>query len=130
MSCVEDLDARPFVSPDLARSLLTVRAAISLARFVERPSFFSDSLTCSYWRSRFALHACRGISNPFPGLRGSDTRFRVGYSRGGFWTSCSSAYSSTSLITTSRTHPWSNPRESGYRTREVQERGWKCLGKH
>src|SRR5439155_940808 len=33
MSRVEVLDTRPFVSPDLARSLLTVRAAISLARF-------------------------------------------------------------------------------------------------
>jgi hypothetical protein len=55
------LDAEPededFASPVSARFLLTVRAAISLARFVDRPCFCSDSLTCSYWRSRFALHA-------------------------------------------------------------------------
>jgi hypothetical protein len=38
----------PFVSPFCARCLLTVRAAISFARFVERPCFFSLSLTCSY----------------------------------------------------------------------------------
>jgi len=37
-----------FVSPDCARCLLTVRAAISFARPVERPDFCSDSLTCSY----------------------------------------------------------------------------------
>src|SRR5438876_351429 len=61
MSRVDVRDGRPFVSPDRARSLLTVRAAISLARFVERPCFFSDSLTCSYWRSRFAFHADRGM---------------------------------------------------------------------
>jgi hypothetical protein len=46
----------PFVSPDCARCLLTVRAAISFARFVERPCFFSLSLTCSYCRSRLLLH--------------------------------------------------------------------------
>src|SRR5579884_4150118 len=45
-----------FVSPDWARCLLTVRAAISFARFVDRPCFFSESLMCSYCRSRFALH--------------------------------------------------------------------------
>jgi hypothetical protein len=57
ISRVDVRDGRPFVSPACARSLLTVRAAISFARFVERPSFFSDSLMCSYWRSRFAFHA-------------------------------------------------------------------------
>ena len=46
----------PFVSPDCARCLFTVRAAISFARFVERPCFFSLSLTCSYCRSRLLLH--------------------------------------------------------------------------
>jgi hypothetical protein len=35
-------------SPDCARCLLTVRAAISFARFVDRPCFFSESFTCSY----------------------------------------------------------------------------------
>ena len=39
MSRVEVRDPRPFVSPARARSLLTVRAAISFARFVERPCF-------------------------------------------------------------------------------------------
>jgi hypothetical protein len=56
MSWVE-VRERLLASPERARSLLTVRAAISFARFVERPSFFSDFLMCSYWRSRFALHA-------------------------------------------------------------------------
>ena len=46
----------PFVSPDCARCLFTVRAAISFARFVERPCFFSLSLMCSYCRSRLLLH--------------------------------------------------------------------------
>jgi hypothetical protein len=45
----DDFEDDPdFVSPDCARCLLTVRAAISFARFVERPCFCSDSLTCSY----------------------------------------------------------------------------------
>src|SRR5439155_23280148 len=45
-----------FVSPFFARVLLTVRAAISFARFVERPCFFSLSLMCSYCRSRLSDH--------------------------------------------------------------------------
>jgi hypothetical protein len=53
---VEDDFVFDFASPDFARCLLTVRAAISFARFVERPCFSSESLTCSYCRSRFALH--------------------------------------------------------------------------
>jgi hypothetical protein len=58
----DDEDEPPdFVSPDCARCLLTVRAAISFARFVEAPLFFSASLMCSYCRSRFALHAFCGI---------------------------------------------------------------------
>src|SRR5215210_4413497 len=55
-----DLDD-DFVSPACARCLLTVRAAISSARSSDRPASSSDSLTCSYCRSRFALHACWGI---------------------------------------------------------------------
>jgi hypothetical protein len=35
-------------SPERARSLLTVAAAICFARFVDRPCFFSPSLMCSY----------------------------------------------------------------------------------
>jgi hypothetical protein len=37
-----------FASPDSARCLLTVRAAISLARLAGRPCLCSDSFTCSY----------------------------------------------------------------------------------
>jgi hypothetical protein len=59
----EDVDLEDdFVSPDADRCLFTVRAAISFARPVERPCFFSESLMCSYWRSRFELHAS-GIPN-------------------------------------------------------------------
>src|SRR4051812_39557162 len=46
-----------FASPARARSLLTVRAAISFARFVDAPCSCSLSLMCSYCRSRFALQA-------------------------------------------------------------------------
>jgi hypothetical protein len=56
-----------FVSPDSDRCLLTVRAAISFARFVERPCFCSESLMCSYCRSRFALHDW-GMCNLLGGL--------------------------------------------------------------
>jgi len=62
-------DEPDFVSPFCARVLLTVRAAISFARFVDLPCFFSESLTCSYCRSRFELHAS-GMRDPpceFPG---------------------------------------------------------------
>ena len=56
-----DFDAPPsrcsFVRPSLLRCLLTVRAAISLARFVEVPRFFALSLMCSYWRSSLFDHA-------------------------------------------------------------------------
>src|SRR5262245_33174272 len=44
-----------FASPDRARSLFTVRAAISLARPVDAPRFFALALMCSYCRSRFGL---------------------------------------------------------------------------
>jgi hypothetical protein len=37
-----------FASPVRALSLFTVRAAISFARFVDAPRFFSLSLMCSY----------------------------------------------------------------------------------
>jgi hypothetical protein len=56
MSLVEVLD-RWRASPERARSLFTVRAAISVARRSDRPAAFWLALTCSYWRSRFALHA-------------------------------------------------------------------------
>jgi hypothetical protein len=57
MSRVELRD-EVFASPLLARSLFTVLAAISLARFVEAPLSCALSLMCSYWRSRLLLHAC------------------------------------------------------------------------
>jgi len=50
-----------FASPARARSLFTVRAAISSARSSLRPRSFRPSLMCSYCRSRFALHTCCGI---------------------------------------------------------------------
>src|SRR5262245_135995 len=40
-------------SPDRARSLLTVLAAISSARSSEAPRSSWLSLMCSYWRARF-----------------------------------------------------------------------------
>src|SRR5215212_3077956 len=40
-------------SPERARSFWTVRAAISLARPVERPCCFWLRFTCSYCRARF-----------------------------------------------------------------------------
>src|SRR5215218_3642599 len=64
MSRVEVREGRLFVSPERARSLLTVRAAISFARLVDRPCFFSDSLTCSYCRSRLLLQAFCGMRIP------------------------------------------------------------------
>jgi hypothetical protein len=42
-------------SPERARSLLTVRAAISSARAVLSPRSSALSLMCSYCRSRFGL---------------------------------------------------------------------------
>jgi hypothetical protein len=46
-----------FASPDLARSLLTVAAAIRLARLAGAPRFLAEDLMCSYCRSRLLLHA-------------------------------------------------------------------------
>src|SRR3954447_4826814 len=44
-----------FDSPARARSLFTVRAAISSARSVDTPRFLALALMCSYCRSRFGL---------------------------------------------------------------------------
>jgi len=60
LRAVDDLRAPvelDFVSPDCARCLLTVRAAISSARSSERPCAFSERLISLYWRSRLLLHA-------------------------------------------------------------------------
>lgn len=62
MSRVEDRLA-VLDSPERARSLLTVRAAISSARFVLSPRCSALSLTCSYWRSRSGLEP-RGMTTP------------------------------------------------------------------
>src|SRR5687768_1473487 len=52
MSRVDERD-RVRDSPERARSLFTVRAAISSARSVEAPRSLALSLMCSYWRARF-----------------------------------------------------------------------------
>src|SRR3954469_15541011 len=60
MSC-RDVRDDSFASPLRARSLFTVRAAISLAFSVEAPCFLTLSLTCSYCRSRLLLQAFWGM---------------------------------------------------------------------
>src|SRR5579859_5267155 len=54
MSCI-DVRLAVLASPDRARSLFTVRAAISSARLVLSPRSMALSLMCSYCRSRFGL---------------------------------------------------------------------------
>src|ERR1035437_1000136 len=51
-------------SPCCARSLLTVRAAISSATCFPLPRLSRLSLICAYWRSRFALHDFFGMIFP------------------------------------------------------------------
>src|SRR3954470_14171626 len=111
MSRVDVRDGRDLVSPARARSLLTVRAAISFARLVDRPCFFSESLMCSYCRSRFELHASGIDVRPPGGFLGGQhmPTSRAAYSClqrantngdttcpsqsiGWFWTLCSVAY--------------------------------------
>src|SRR5688572_12201847 len=58
-----------FASPARARSLFTVRAAISSALSSDAPRPLTLSLMCLYCRSRFLLHACCGIRTPFVGSR-------------------------------------------------------------
>src|SRR5829696_6729494 len=50
-----DVGEDVLASPERARSLLTVRAAISLARLVDAPRFLALSRMCSYCRSRLGL---------------------------------------------------------------------------
>jgi hypothetical protein len=59
-----------FDSPDCERCLLTVRAAISFERFVDRPCFRSESRMCSYWRSRLSLHDSGIVVRPPDGFLG------------------------------------------------------------
>src|SRR5687768_6073537 len=65
------------VRPSSRRSLLTVRAAISFARFSGMPRSTELSLMCSYWRSslllqaggmRFLLSCSDGDELPLPHL--------------------------------------------------------------
>jgi hypothetical protein len=65
MSSRESRDASR-ASPCRARSLFTVRAAISSARSSEAPRSRADSLMCSYWRARFVpfFTPRGGISQP------------------------------------------------------------------
>jgi hypothetical protein len=70
MSCF-DVRLAVLASPDRARSLFTVRAAISSARLVPSPRCSALVLMCSYCRSRFGL-APLGISATFRRQR-SDT---------------------------------------------------------
>ena len=56
-------------SPDRARSLLTVRAAISSARDSDRPCFLTDDLISSYWRARLVP----GLT-PRGGIRASPSK--------------------------------------------------------
>src|SRR6478609_6383601 len=61
MSSVELREA-VFDWPRRARSLLTVRAAISFARLVDMPELRSLSTMCSYLRSCVFVHSGRGIA--------------------------------------------------------------------
>src|SRR4051812_36377318 len=60
-----------FASPERARSLFTVRAAISSARSVDSPRFFALVLMCSYWRSLFGLDPA-GMAFLLPGFMSED----------------------------------------------------------
>src|SRR5665811_2175260 len=67
-------------SPARARSLLTVRAAISSAVSSSSPRSTRPSLMWSYWRSRLSLHARCGMPSPLlrsPGARWTGRRGRV-----------------------------------------------------
>src|SRR3954447_6864136 len=70
MSCVE-VRERSRDSPERARSLLTVRAAISSARSSDVPRSFALSLMCSYCRARLVpfLTPRGGIPLVFPSVR-------------------------------------------------------------
>jgi hypothetical protein len=92
MSLVE-VREEPRDSPERARSLLTVRAAISSALPVLAPRSSWLSLTCSYWRPRFVpgLTPRGGIAPPpafresfDPSLPGAWGRKRVSAATPGF----------------------------------------------
>src|SRR6266511_2827979 len=74
MSRTDDRDA-VFDWPRCARSLFTVLAAISFARFVDVPRDFALSLMCSYFRSCFSVHSPLGMAPPSVGGVVSQGRF-------------------------------------------------------
>src|ERR1700680_707253 len=72
-----DVRLASLASPARARSLLTVRAAISSARSSGCPRSSGPSLMCSYCRSRLGDHALTGIAEfPFL-LTAAGTRKRM-----------------------------------------------------
>src|SRR5438132_421448 len=73
MSVRESLEDS-FASPARARSLLTVRAAISFARFVDVPRSLALSLMCSYCRSRLLLQAFCGMVTLLVACEGRSAR--------------------------------------------------------
>src|ERR1700751_1102859 len=75
MSCF-DVRLAVLASPDRARSLFTVRAAISSARSVLSPRCLALSLMCSYCRSRFGLDPL-GMSATFRHWRSHSTGARA-----------------------------------------------------
>src|SRR5689334_23917421 len=77
MSCVDVLE-RVRDSPERARSLFTVRAAISSARDSLAPCFFSLFLMCSYCRARFVpfLTPRGGMPTPLVHLSTEDAGTR------------------------------------------------------
>src|SRR4051812_4700527 len=80
---VRDSREDDLASPARARSLLTVRAAISFAFFFGVPRFSRPSSMCSYCRSRFADQAFCGMrSTSFAGeTHGSAGWLRLGVER-------------------------------------------------
>jgi hypothetical protein len=70
MSCVE-VRERLRDSPERARSLFTVRAAISSARPSDVPRDFADFLISSYWRARLVpfFTPLGGMTSAYPAVR-------------------------------------------------------------
>src|SRR5215207_5821161 len=95
MSCVEVRD-RDRDSPERARSLLTVRAAISSARDSDAPCSFSLSLMCSYCRARLVpfwtprggiARSFRSFGHGLPAARAGDARSTAGGRGYAYWRS-------------------------------------------
>src|SRR5690242_1382637 len=80
-----------FDSPARARSLFTVRAAISSARLVEPPRFLTLSLMCSYCRSRLGLDPAGMVASfasvvlQIPGTRADQTSRACPGAAAGHW---------------------------------------------